>query len=87
MALVLTIALTFAAARAVVSVLAEPTFTCQGTTTAIAENNRTVWDIADTYCSGNITDAAKYIMTTNNLIGEDLKDLRLGSTIVIKGGN
>ena len=86
-AMVLTVIASFVMFKSLTTFLATPTFTCSDVITAIAQNNRTVWDLADTHCSGNITDAAKHIMEINNLKGKDLKDLNIGSTIVITGGN
>ena len=67
------------------AVLTAPTFTC--TPAEVRLGHQMVWNVADIYCSGNITDAARYIMKTNNIEGKDLRHLLPSTIIVIKGGN
>lgn len=67
------------------AVLTAPTFTC--TPAEVRLGHQMVWNVADIYCSGNITDAARHIMKTNNIEGKDLRHLLPSTIIVIKGGN
>ena len=76
---------TFFAVKAVENVMSKPTFIC--TPTDVLLGHQMIWNIADNNCSGNITDAAKYIMETNNIEGKDLRQLLPSTIIVIKGGN
>ena len=85
MALVLTLTSAFVTVKAVANALSNPTFKCQSA--QVVRGDSTMWNIADTYCSGNITDAAMYIMRDNNIKSEDLMSLPHSITIVIKGGN
>jgi hypothetical protein len=75
----------FFTVKAVGNVLSEPTFTC--IPGEVRLGHQMLWNIADTYCSGHITDAAMYIMKTNNIEGKDLRQLLPSTIIVIKGGN
>lgn len=65
--------------------LTAPTFTC--TPAKVRLGHQMVWNIARDNCKGHITDAAKYIMKTNNIEGKDLRHLLPSTIIVIKGGN
>ena len=67
------------------AVLTAPTFTC--TPAKVIRNYQAMWNIADKYCSGNISDATHYVMKTNGIKSKDLMSLRPSMTIVIKGGN
>jgi hypothetical protein len=69
----------------VYAVLTEPTFVCEEAEVLLED--QMLWDIADKYCSGNITDANNYIMKNNGIKGKDLRDLLPSTIIVIKGGN
>ena len=84
-AMVLIMALGFFTAKAMENYLAKPTFTC--TPAEVQLGHQMIWNIADNNCSGNITDAARYIMKTNNIEGKDLRHLLPSTIIVIKGGN
>jgi hypothetical protein len=75
----------FFAVKAVGNELSQPTFTCQPA--SIQLGHQMIWNIADTYCSGHITDAAVSIMKDNNIEGKDLRQLLPSTIIVIKGGN
>ncbi len=75
----------FFTAKAIKNTLSAPTFTCMPGEVQVG--HQMIWNIADIYCSGNITDAAKYIMKTNNIEGKDLRQLLPSTIIVIKGGN
>jgi hypothetical protein len=85
LAIVLIVAAGFFTAKAVENYVAKPTFTCQPAEVRLG--HQILWNVADIYCSGNITDAAMYIMEENNIEGEDLNYLLPSTIIVIKGGN
>lgn len=68
-----------------IKMINKPTFNCRPGSTVLG--HRTIWTVADQYCSGNITDAAKQIMKDNEIQGKDLTSLRPAMVIVIKGGN
>lgn len=61
----------------------QPAFTCQ--TTTVEVGHQMIWNIADKYCSGDITLAAKQIMKDNGIKGEDLRTLSPITIISIKG--
>lgn len=72
--------------QSVVDFLQEPTFTCQEAQVTLVKGDK-IWNIADKFCSGNITDAAGQIMDDNGIEGKDLDSLRPGTIITInKGG-
>ena len=75
----------FFTAKAMENHFGKPTFVCKPAVVTLGD--RILWNVADTYCSGNITDAAMDIMQTNNIEGKDLNDLLPSTIIVIKGGN
>jgi hypothetical protein len=83
--MVLIMASGFFTAKAMENYFAKPTFTCKPASVQVG--HQMLWNIADIYCSGNITDAAKEIMEDNNIKGEDLNYLPPSTIIVIKGGN
>ena len=85
LAMVLIMASGFFTAKAMENYFAKPTFTCKPA--SIQLGHQMIWDIADINCSGHITDAARYIMKTNNIEGKDLRHLLPSTIIVIKGGN
>jgi hypothetical protein len=85
LAMILIIAAGFFTAKAMDNYFSKATFTCLPG--QVIRGNNTLWNIADIYCSGNITDAAMYIMEENNIEGEDLNYLLPSTIIVIKGGN
>lgn len=72
----------FFTVKAVANTLSAPTFTCQPAEVRLG--HQMIWNIADINCSGNITDAARYIMKTNNIEGKDLRHLLPSTIIVIK---
>lgn len=72
----------FFTAKAIKNTLSAPTFTCQPA--SIQLGHQMIWNIADINCSGNITDAARYIMKTNNIEGKDLRHLLPSTIIIIK---
>lgn len=75
----------FFTAKAMESYFGQPTFICQPA--KVIRNYQSMWNIADKYCSGNISDATHYVMKTNGIKSKDLMSLRPSMTIVIKGGN
>jgi hypothetical protein len=75
----------FFTAKAMESYFGQPTFICQPAEVRLG--HQMIWNVADTYCSGHITDAAVSIMKDNNIEGKDLRDLLPSTIIVIKGGN
>lgn len=83
--MVLSLSATFFAVKAVENELSQPTYTCQ--TASIQLGHQMIWNIARNNCKGHITDAARYIMKTNNIEGKDLRHLLPSTIIVIKGGN
>jgi len=83
--MVLSLSATFFAVKTVGNVLSTPTFTC--IPGEVRLGHQMLWNVADTYCSGNITDAAVSIMKDNNIEGKDLRQLLPSTIIVIKGGN
>lgn len=85
MALVLTLTSAFVTVKAVANALSNPTFKCQSA--QVVRGDSTMWNIADTYCSGNITDAAMYIMRDNNIESEDLMSLPHSITITVTSSN
>ena len=75
----------FFTAKAIENYFGKPTFVCKPAVLPLGD--QILWNVADTYCSGHITDAAVYIMKTNNIEGKDLRQLLPSTIIVIKGGN
>lgn len=71
-------------AFAMFKVMSQPEFTCQSTEVQVG--HQMIWNIADKYCSGDITLAAKQIMKDNGITGEDLRTLSPSTIISIKGG-
>ena len=72
----------FFTVNAIKNTLSAPTFTC--IPAEVRLGHQMIWNIADINCSGNITDAARYIMETNNIEGKDLRHLLPSTIIVIK---
>ena len=66
----------------IVDIVSTPTFSCN----AGEEMRRTqpVWNIADKYCTGNISDATSFIMELNNIKSKDLSVLPYNLIITIK---
>lgn len=77
--------MTYEAGAFMVQRITEPTFICQPGSHTLREGDR-IWNIADVYCEGNITDAAGQIMDDNGIKGKDLSSLRPGTVIAIKKG-
>lgn len=75
----------FFTAKAMENYFGKPTFVCKPAVLPLGD--QILWNVADIYCSGNITDAAVSIMKDNNIKGEDLNYLLPSTIIVIKGGN
>ena len=73
--------------QAIVEFLNEPTFACLEGEDKLSEEHHNIYSIAGEWCEGNLTDASRHIMKINNIESKDLGSLRLGQTIVIKGGN
>lgn len=71
--------------RTVENFLSEPSFTCQPAEVQLGHQK--IWNIADQYCSGNITDATSKIMEDNYINSRNLRILIPTTIIVIKGGN
>ena len=63
--------------------LGQPTFTCTAAEVTLVKGDK-IWNIADRFCEGNITDAAGKIMDDNGIEGKDLDSLRPGTIIIIK---
>ena len=75
----------FFTAKAMENYFGQPTFICISADVRLG--HQMIWNIADRYCTGNITDANNYIMKNNGIKGKDLRDLLPSTIIVIKGGN
>lgn len=45
---------------------------------------RPIWNITKKYCKGNLSDATKWVMDTNNIKSKDLSILPYGLIITIK---
>lgn len=72
-------------AFALFKLVSKPAFECKPAEVRLG--HQMIWNIADQYCSGDITLAAKKIMEDNNIEGKDLRGLLPSTVIIIKGGN
>lgn len=68
--------------QAIIDFLSKPTFVCQEAQVTLVKGDK-IWNIADKFCDGNITDAAGQIMDDNGIDGKDLDSLQPGTIIVI----
>jgi hypothetical protein len=68
--------------QAIIGFLSKPTFACPQTEVTLVKGDK-IWNIADKFCDGNITDAAGQIMDDNGIEGKDLDSLQPGTVIVI----
>lgn len=73
------------AGQAIIGFLGQPTFTCSPVKVTLVKGDK-IWNIADKFCDGNITDAASQIMDDNGIKGKDLDSLQPGTIIIIKKG-
>jgi len=64
------------------NIITAPTFECSAGEEV--RGKRAIWTIAEKYCDGNISDATKYIMDSNNIKSKDLGILPYGLIITIK---
>ena len=63
-------------------VYSRPTFSCVAGEEM--RGTRPVWNIADKYCDGNLSDATHYVMKINNIKAKDLSVLPYNLIITIK---